>query len=120
VIAGFAAEEDMAALISGAVCLCYPSLSEGFGLPVLDGFACGTPVITSTTTSLPEVAGDAALLVDPCDTRAISDALHLLISSPEERARLAGLGNSRVRAFTWQGCAARAAAALERAATVQT
>ncbi|PJF32981.1 MAG: glycosyltransferase family 1 protein, partial [Candidatus Thermofonsia Clade 1 bacterium] len=65
VLAGFAAEADLPALYSGALCLVFPSLYEGFGLPVLEGMACGVPVLTSNVSSLPEVAGDAALMVDP-------------------------------------------------------
>lgn len=116
IIGPFAAEDDMNALISGALCLCYPSLSEGFGLPVLDGFACETPVITSTTTSLPEVAGDAAILVDPTSTAAVSDALQLLLTCPDERARLIEAGRERVAGFTWDRCADTIAGVFERAA----
>jgi glycosyltransferase involved in cell wall biosynthesis len=115
-VEGFAREEDLPALISGAVCLCYPSLSEGFGLPVLEAFVCETPVITSRTTSLPEVAGDAAVLVDPTDTLAIRDALARLLTDQAERCRLAQAGAARVSQFTWERCADCLADILERVA----
>jgi glycosyltransferase involved in cell wall biosynthesis len=102
---GFAAEEDMAALTTGALALCYPSRSEGFGLPVLDAFVCGTPLITSTSTSLPEVAGDAALLVDPDAPEQIAGALTQLLVSEAERQRLRAAGFSRLTLFSWERCA---------------
>jgi glycosyltransferase involved in cell wall biosynthesis len=114
---GFADEEDISALLSGASALCYPSKSEGFGLPVLDAFACGTPVITSTTTSLPEVAGDAALLVDPEDVGAIANALADLLTSAHTGPRLRAAGAARLRLYSWERCARVAAETIESAAT---
>lgn len=108
-INGFAEESEIPGLLSGAALLCYASLSEGFGLPVLDAFVCEVPVITSRTTSLPEVAGDAALLVDPTDTAAIRDALQRLLASPAARAELRARGTRRVREFSWQRVARTAA-----------
>ena len=113
---GFADEGDLGALLSGAVALCYPSRSEGFGLPVLDAFACGTPVITSSSTSLPEVAGDAALLVDPDDVDAIAGALARILSSSDIRERLGAAGARRARLFSWERCAGTLAEVLESAA----
>jgi glycosyltransferase involved in cell wall biosynthesis len=113
---GFADEADLAPLLSAAIALCYPSRSEGFGLPVLDAFACGTPVITSSTTSLPEVAGDAALLVDPEDTGSIASALGEILQSAETRDRLRAAGARRLTAFSWQRCAETAAGVLASAA----
>jgi len=112
---GFAAEEDIPALLSGAAALCYPSRSEGFGLPILDAFACGTPVLTGNTTSLPEVAGDAAMQVDPADVRAIADGLAGLLTDPALAAELAARGRRRVEQFTWPACAERAAGVFEKA-----
>ena len=112
---GFAAEEDIPALLSGATALCYPSLSEGFGLPILDAFACGTPVLTGNTTSLPEVAGDAAVQVDSADARAIARGLADLLTHPARAAELAARGRRRVEQFTWAACAERAAGVFERA-----
>ena len=112
----FAAEADLSALLSGATALCYPSLSEGFGLPVLDAFACGTPVITSSSTSLPEVAADAALLVDPTDVAAIRRAIEQVATSPDLRADLRDRGVRRLQAFSWDRCARTAADVLASAA----
>ena len=107
VLAGFAAEDDIPALLSGATALCYPSLSEGFGLPILDAFICRTPVLTADTTSLPEVAGDAAVLVDPADPAAIGAGLERLLSDDGLRTRLVQRGSNRVERFTWEACAQR-------------
>jgi glycosyltransferase involved in cell wall biosynthesis len=80
----------------------FPSLYEGFGLPVLEAMARGVPVACSSTSSLPEVAGDAALLFEPSDTRAIATAITRLLDEPALRDRLRGLGLERARQFTWQ------------------
>jgi glycosyltransferase involved in cell wall biosynthesis len=112
----FADEADLPALLSGATALCYPSLSEGFGLPVLDAFACGTPVITSNSTSLPEVAGDAALLVDPADVGAIRAAIEQISASSELRHSLCERGRRRLDDFSWDRCAHTAAQTLASAA----
>jgi glycosyltransferase involved in cell wall biosynthesis len=102
---GYVAEGDKAALLSGARAFAFPSLHEGFGLPVLEAQACGCPVITSTTSSLPEVAGDAALLVDPQDTAAIADAMQRLLTNPALSRELIQRGFTNVRRFSWQACA---------------
>jgi alpha-1,3-rhamnosyl/mannosyltransferase len=106
---GFADEDDLPALLSAADVLCYPSLAEGFGLPVLEAFGCGTAVVTSNTTSIPEVAGDAAVLVDPTDTAALTRALHEILSDDRLRAQLAERGRARAGAFDWAGIADRIA-----------
>jgi glycosyltransferase involved in cell wall biosynthesis len=113
---GFADEADMSSLMSGALALCYPSLLEGFGLPILDAFICGAPVITSNRTSLPEVAGDAAMLVDPDDTAAITAAMCEVVVSPERRNALRAAGDRRAELFSWDRCARTAARVLARAA----
>jgi glycosyltransferase involved in cell wall biosynthesis len=112
----FVDEEQLSALMSGATAVCYPSLSEGFGLPVLDAFVCGAPVITSNSSSLPEVAGDAALLVDPTDVSAIRSAMERLAVDDDLRTSLRARGYERVRQFTWDRCAQRAADVLGNAA----
>ncbi|OWK40447.1 glycosyltransferase family 4 protein [Fimbriiglobus ruber] len=113
---GYAPEEDVRGLLAGATVLCYPTLYEGFGLPVLDGFAAGVPVLTGNLTSLPEVAGDAALVVDPTDTAAITAGLARLLTDADLRAVLVERGRRRVRAFTWAAAADEIAAVFEAAA----
>jgi glycosyltransferase involved in cell wall biosynthesis len=98
---GFADEGDLPALYSGAVCCVFPSLYEGFGLPVLEAMACGTPVVTSNLSSLPEVAGDAALLVDPYQIEAIVNAIQQLIDDTTLRQTLIEKGQQRAGQFTW-------------------
>lgn len=96
---------DLTALYRGATVFAYPSLYEGFGLPVLEAMAAGTPVLTSDVSSLPEVAGDAALLVDPGSVNAIREGLARLLAHPAMRARLADAGRERERSFTWRRAA---------------
>lgn len=102
---GFVADADLPALYSAARVLAYPSLYEGFGLPLLEAMACGTPVVTSTASCLPEVAGDAALLVDPFDVPALASALERTIADEALRAGLIARGFARARAFTWEAAA---------------
>jgi glycosyltransferase involved in cell wall biosynthesis len=111
----FVEEEEIPALISGATVMCYPSRSEGFGLPILDAFACQTPVLTSNTTSLPEVAGDAAMLVDPEDPKAIAAGLMELLGNDALRADMVARGREQLSRFTWTACAERTAEAIESA-----
>ncbi|GBD15145.1 D-inositol 3-phosphate glycosyltransferase [bacterium HR26] len=99
---GYINPDELPIWYSAATVFVYPSLYEGFGLPVLEAMACGTPVITSATSSLPEVAGDAAILVDPHDTDALARALRELASSPRLRAELTSAGLERARAFSWE------------------
>lgn len=112
---GYISIRDKHALISGATALAYPSLYEGFGLPVLEGFAAGVPVLTSDTSSMPEVAGDAALLVDPTDPEAIARGLGDLLADGDLREILAAAGMARAASFTWERCARRTVATLRRA-----
>jgi glycosyltransferase involved in cell wall biosynthesis len=102
---GYVAEEDLAALYSGAAAFVFPSLYEGFGLPALEAMACGTPVITSNTTSLPEVVGDAALLVDPTDPDELCDAMSRILSEHSLREELRKRGLKRAAEFSWTKCA---------------
>ncbi len=99
---GYAREEDLPALVSGAAALVFPSLYEGFGLPVLEAMACGTPVITSNVSALPEVAGDAALLVDPGSREAIVAAMRSILDEPRLRERLIEAGLRRASGFSWR------------------
>ncbi len=98
---GFVADGDLPALYSAARLLAYPSLYEGFGLPMLEAMACGTPVVASTASCLPEVAGDAALLVSPTDVEALAAALDRVLSDEALRADLIAKGYSRVGQFSW-------------------
>ena len=98
---GFADDEDLPALYSGAKCVAFPSLYEGFGFPVLEGMACGTPVITSNVSSLPEVAGDAAIMIDPYDVDALTDALHAILNDNNLRQSMIRKGHEQVSRFTW-------------------
>lgn len=99
---GYADDKDLPSLYSGSVCFAFPSLYEGFGLPVLEAMACGSPVLTSNISSLPEVAGDAALMVDPYDVEAIADGLKKLIEDNLLRETLINKGLTRAKEFTWQ------------------
>jgi glycosyltransferase involved in cell wall biosynthesis len=112
---GYVPDEDRRALLSGAEVLAYPSLLEGFGFPVLEGFAANVPVLTSNVSSLPEVAGDAAMLVDPADPAAIAAALDQLLADEDLRNVLRAAGMARVAAFTWERCARETAAVLRTA-----
>lgn len=103
-------DDDLLALVSTAAALVFPSLHEGFGLPVLEAFAAGTPVITSTTTSLPEVAGDAAWLLNPLETHAIAEAMLGLIESTTLANTLRDKGRARATQFSWAQTAAMTAA----------
>jgi glycosyltransferase involved in cell wall biosynthesis len=98
---GFVEDVDLPALLSGAMLFVLPSLYEGFGLPVLEAMACGTPVLTSNRSSLPEVAGEAALLVDPENPEAIADGMRRMLDDGSYRAELGRRGLARARAFRW-------------------
>jgi glycosyltransferase involved in cell wall biosynthesis len=113
---GFVADEDKAALLSGATALLFPSLYEGFGFPVLEAQACGTAVLCSNTSSLPEVAGEGALLVDPLDQTAISSALQRIAADNNLRQQLIACGYDNVRKFSWEKAAADVLETLELAA----
>jgi glycosyltransferase involved in cell wall biosynthesis len=102
---GYVADDDLPLLYSAADLFLFPSFGEGFGFPVLEAMACGAPVVAGDTTSIPELAGDAALLVPPEDTAAIADALRRVLGSPELTARLRAAGIDRARGYTWARCA---------------
>jgi glycosyltransferase involved in cell wall biosynthesis len=104
-LTGYVPERDLPALYSGALCFVYPSFFEGFGLPPLEAMRCGTPVVTGDRTSLPEVVGDAGLLVNPFDTGAIQNAIARLIDDDALRADLAERGRRRALSFDWRDTA---------------
>jgi glycosyltransferase involved in cell wall biosynthesis len=110
---GYVRDADMAALYSLATIFAYPSLYEGFGLPVLEAMACGAPVLTSNTTSLPEVTGGAAVLVPPTDSEAIADGLTTLLENADLRAQLTARGLARSARFSWDQCARETLAVYE-------
>lgn len=109
-------DADLLPILKSATGMVFPSLAEGFGLPVLEAFAAGVPVITSNTTSLPEVAGDAAISVDPTDTVAIGNAMRELLEDPGLAARLRSRGRDRARQFTWDACVKRTVEVYRKAA----
>ncbi|HID89832.1 MAG TPA: glycosyltransferase family 1 protein, partial [Anaerolineae bacterium] len=102
---GYIPEVDKPALLSGALALVFPSLYEGFGLPVLEAQACGCPVVCSTAASLPEVAGEGALLVDPLDVAGWARAMARVATDPDLRADLTERGFANLRRFSWRRCA---------------
>jgi glycosyltransferase involved in cell wall biosynthesis len=99
---GYVADADLPALYSAADLFVFPSLYEGFGLPVLEAMACGTPVVTANTASLPEVAGEAALLVDPYNVEALAEAMQKVLSDHELALDLRRRGFERAAQFTWE------------------
>ncbi len=113
---GFVADEDLPALYTLADLLAFPSLYEGFGLPPLEAMACGTPVVASNRSSLPEAVGPAGLLVDPEDIDALADALARVLGNASLRVRLADLGRAQAARFTWQAAAERLLEAYRLAA----
>jgi glycosyltransferase involved in cell wall biosynthesis len=102
---GYVSDEALAALYSRALCLVYPSFYEGFGLPPLEAMTYGTPVVTSNTSSLPEVCADAALYCDPSRPQTLADAIRDLQTNTALQHRLRAAGQERAAAFTWKACA---------------
>lgn len=112
---GYVADDDLPALMSGASGFVLPSLFEGFGLPVLEAMACGTPVLVSRSSSLPEIVGDCGIIVDPYSVESIAEGIRALCHETERTQDLALRARERARGFTWERCAATVLAALERA-----
>jgi glycosyltransferase involved in cell wall biosynthesis len=110
---GYVADEDVPALLTGATALVYPSLYEGFGLPALEAMACGTAVIAARTSSLPEVVGEAGLLVDPLSVEEIAAAMQRLLADAALRADLGRRGRERAALFSWDRCARETLAVIE-------
>lgn len=119
IFAGYAPDETLPWWYRAAAGFVYPSLLEGFGLPVLEAMACGAPVITSRVSSLPEVAGDAALLVDPTSIAELADALARLLTDKALADDLRQRGLARSATFSWQRTAQETAAVYRRALNVQ-
>lgn len=110
----FVSEEELIALYNGALFFLYPSLYEGFGLPLLEAMACGTPVISSARTSIPEIAGNAALLVDPTNVEAILEAMARLSYSETTRLQYVQRGFKQVKQFSWEQSTAKLLAIFEQ------
>ena len=99
---GTISEETLVGLYKRTIALVYPSLYEGFGLPILEAMSVGTPVVTSDCSSIPEVAGNAAILVDPCDVNQLADAMIKVVQHKPEREALKRLGIRRAKKFSWE------------------
>lgn len=105
IFTGYIPDEDLSAIYSGATAFIYPSLYEGFGLPPLEAMQCGTPVITSNTSSFPEVVGDAGIMINPTDEDALCQAILTIIQDSQLRKTLSEKGRERAKQFSWAKCA---------------
>jgi glycosyltransferase involved in cell wall biosynthesis len=114
-LTGYVPEADLPALYTGALAFAYPSYFEGFGLPPLEAMRCGTPVVAADRTSLPEVVGDAGLLVNPFDEDAITQALARLIDDASLRAELRSKGIAHAARFSWHETARQTLEVYQRA-----
>jgi len=112
-ILGFVDDADLPALYRNAALFAFPSLYEGFGLPVLEALACGVPVVCSNGSSLPEIAGDAALLVDPFDTDGLAEAMAHMLEDADLRREMIARGLARAARFTWEQAACQLLAAFD-------
>ncbi len=118
-LAGFVPQEELSYWYRAADAFVYPSQYEGFGIPVLEAMAAGTPVITSNVSALPEVAGGAAILTDPHDEAALQEALVHVLTDASTRAELRALGVTRAHEFSWQHAAVRTANSYRRALSAE-
>ena len=116
ILTGYVPENDLPTLYSGALCFVYPSYFEGFGLPPLEAMQCGVPVIVGNQTSLPEVVGDAGVLVDPFNVEALAVAIDRVISNSDLRSELGVKGMARAKLFEWRETARQTLAIYEKAA----
>jgi glycosyltransferase involved in cell wall biosynthesis len=112
---GYVADEDLAALYSGAIAFVYPSFYEGFGLPPLEAMQCGVPVITSNTSSLPEVVGDAGIMVDPKDSDMLCHSLLEVYNHPDLRQSMSQKSLAQAKKFSWEKCTQQTLAAYKTA-----
>jgi glycosyltransferase involved in cell wall biosynthesis len=117
ILCGYVTNQELPLIYNLAEVFLYPSLRESFGIPILEAMACGTPVITSNTSSMPEVAGGAALLVDPFRPESIAEAILRLQNYPEERTTQIELGLKRVQQFSWVETARQVRTVYEQVAT---
>ncbi|WP_272819269.1 glycosyltransferase family 4 protein [Scytonema hofmannii] len=112
---GYVADEDLAAVYSGAIAFVYPSFYEGFGLPPLEAMQCGVPVITSNTSSLPEVVGDAGIMLDPKDSDGLCQSLFELYHQPGLRQSMSHKSLEQAKKFSWEKCTQQTLAAYKTA-----
>lgn len=112
VVTGFVSDDELKSLYAGAAAVAYPSLEEGFGFPILEAMTAGTPVLTSHTSSMPEVGGDAAVYCDPTSVESIRDGLVRVLA---DRERLIAAGRERAKLFSWERCARETLAYLTSA-----
>jgi len=117
-VVGLIPDVALPAFYGAAACLVYPSLFEGFGLPVLEAMACGTPVIASSRSALPELVGDAGLLVDPVNVQALAQAMARVLTDPDLRQELGRRGMEQSRRFSWSETARRTLAVYREAVRV--
>jgi glycosyltransferase involved in cell wall biosynthesis len=111
---GYVPRERLRYYYNNALCLLFPSLYEGFGFPILEAMSCGTPVITSNTSSMPEVAGDSAILVDPYDEKALAEAMVKVMKNKALRETLSMKGFERVKEFSWEASAIKTIEVFEK------
>jgi glycosyltransferase involved in cell wall biosynthesis len=116
VFTGFASQEDLRALYSAASVFAFPSLAEGFGLPLLEAMACGTPIVSSNASAMPEAVASAGLLADARNPEVFAAALARLLDDESLQAELRTRGYERVREFSWQRCAAQTLAVYREVA----
>ena len=116
---GYVDDRDLPGLYQAATLFAYPSLYEGFGLPVLEAMASGVPVVSSNTSSLPEVAGDAAILIDPMETDEIADAIQRILTDDDVRLSMRERGQQRAKAFSWTHTAEETLAVYHRTAKIR-
>ena len=119
ILTGYVPEKDLPALYSGALCFVYPSYFEGFGLPPLEAMQCGAPVVVGNQTSLPEVVGDAGVLVDPFDVDALAAAITSVISNSNLRTELGVKGQARAKLFEWRETARQTLTIYQKAAGIE-
>ncbi len=116
---GYVDDRDLPGLYQAATLFAYPSLYEGFGLPVLEAMASGVPVVSSNTSSLPEVAGDAAILINPMETDEIADAIQRILTDDDVRLSMRERGQQRAKAFSWTHTAEETLAVYHRTANIR-
>lgn len=120
IFTGYVSGEELPVLMNGAVVFVFPSLYEGFGIPPLEAMACGTPVITSNVSSLPEVVGDAGLLIDPLNIDGLTNAMYKVITNDSLRETMRQKGLERVKIFSWSNSAKELLSIINDSCTIQT